>query len=695
MLPVLILREARGVVRLAVPEGLQGIGQLCLALGGLLRQGGPAVRQCLLAVPVLPPAVVQLGSRVGELGFGRVQLFLGVGELRPGVIQFPFRLVQLRPGGGELRLTRPVLRPAVVQLLPAVDELPDTVKELGLALRQLVPLGLDGIQGLLPVLDQLRMVGLHGLQPVPGRLQGLLRGGAQRAVLRQGGHQFLQLRDLSLQLGDGLVNGLVVRQGGLVQGIPGGGQGRVRVVKEGLDLRPGLRVLREEAVHQRLRGLPQGDGHGPQLLLELGHPGRILRLSGLQLPPSGGQLSRAGLILGKAVFILRLAVPELRQGLLILPLAVLPLGKTLGVGGLVFVQRCQGVRQLLLRVGELLPGLGGLLRQGLLPVPIVPPAVIQLPPGVLELAPGVGELLLRLGPGVVQLPLGVRQFLIGLVHDGLPPQGRPDLRQLLQLRQRGIHNGLVGVREGHLLRRALHREVGGGVVIHGKGALGKAEEGRGLPGAEGGGPPLQADVEGGLDHAHHGELRPGQRIRIGPLGPQVQGVADDHVHLGEHQPVHHALVLRLRHPAVQQGQLVQFLGQGVDLHHGVAALGVRLHGGGEGVDEIDPLGPLHRGLRRHGVDVLPGEAQGGEHLHVHELRLVHISIEGPLHVRRRGPEAGEKGHRQRRQDKDREEAALAVLHLPQEILLQCPHVGSSLPEKSEIPHHSISATGVG
>ena len=584
-------------------------------------------------------------------------------QLAPGVRQ-------LAPGVRQLCLPRPVLRPAVIQGLPALDELVHAIPELGFAVPEGCPLGVDGVQDLLPVLLQEAGIGL--LQPLPEPLKGFLDS-VLGLALRQGAYQLLQSGGLLRQPGDGAADLLPVRQGGGCDRIPERCQSGVGIGKEGSHRLLRLRVLCQKPVHQLLRIPSQHQGEGRQPFLKLRHTGLIFRLAALQLLPSGGQLGGPVLIPRQAVLILGKTHLILRQAVLVLPPAILELRQAVSISRLVVIQCHQGVGQLLLGIRQaLLPALG-FPGQGLLSVPVFLPAVIQRFPGVQKLFPGVGKLGVGLGLGVGKLPLGVRELFIGLVHNLLPPQGRPDLRQRLQVGNGGVHQGLVGIGEGHLFRRAIDGEIGGGIVIHGEGALRKAQEGRCLAGAQGGGPPLHADVEGGLHHAHHGELRPGQGIRIGPLGPELHGVAHRRVHLGEHQFVRHALILRLRQSALQHREAVQLLRQGVDLHHGVAALGVRLPGGGEGVDEEDALRGLCRGLRRQGGDVVLREAQGGEDLNVHEMRLVHIAVDGLLHVRRRGPEAGEEGHRQRRQNKNGEEAALAVLHLPQEILLQRPH----------------------
>ena len=60
------------------------------------------------------------------------------------------------------------------------------------------------------------------------------------------------------------------------------------------------------------------------------------------------------------------------------------------------------------------------------------------------------------------------------------------------------------------------------------------------------------------------------------------------------------------------------------------------------VDAVRAYSPLYVVLRPQGFNVVFGQAEGGEHLYIHELLLIQIFIAGVFHIRRCGLETGEK-----------------------------------------------------
>ena len=449
---------------------------------------------------------------------------------------------------------------------------------------------------------------------------------------------------------------------------------------------------------------------GHKLLPGQGHPPLVdLRQNGVQqgvklpqalgvhalLPVEGPQgeaeLLFAVLILPDPVLILLQAVLVLLLSLLVLLDALLVVPEALGVVGIVgvvllpaVVQLLPGVLQLDLSVVQLLPGVLELpLPVGDLRLPlghlvvellkalvvlvqavvVLPPAVVQLPSGVLKLLLRVGQLLLRLGPGLVQLRLGVGQLPVGLIQNLLPAEGGPHVPQLLQLAGVALHAVLIGVAVGLQLRRPLHHQIGVGVGVHGEGRLRQQQIGRHLARAQGGAAPLHPDVQRRVRGAHDGEGVPRQGVLVVPLaGVQGDPVPQLQPRLGHQPGLCQALVRRLGQPALLQGGEVHIFRQGQRLYNIIIVLP-----GQNGVDGIGPPGGQHPRLMRQGRNVLLRQSQGGHDAQVHQLLVVKVPVRRQLHVRRRGPQARQKAHRQRGEDHQGEEAAPGADNLPHRV----------------------------
>ena len=107
--------------------------------------------------------------------------------------------------------------------------------------------------------------------------------------------------------------------------------------------------------------------------------------------------------------------------------------------------------------------------------------------------------------------------------------------------------------------------------------------------------------------------------------------------------------------------------------------------GGDGVQIPATLHRLHAAGCGQRVQILFRHAQRGQDIAVHEVGAVIVIVGGVLHVRRGGAQAGQEGHRQRRQHQDGQIPAERVPDLPERVGAQ-----SIL-----MLHHSISSTGVG
>ena len=85
------------------------------------------------------------------------------------------------------------------------------------------------------------------------------------------------------------------------------------------------------------------------------------------------------------------------------------------------------------------------------------------------------------------------------------------------------------------------------------------------------------------------------------------------------------------------------------------------------VGGVGPLGGGDALLEGQHGDVLVGKTQGGQDMQVHQIVCVVIAVGGALHVGRSGSQAGQKGHRQRRQQKQGEKPAGGLSDLPESV----------------------------
>ena len=389
-----------------------------------------------------------------------------------------------------------------------------------------------------------------------------------------------------------------------------------------------------------------GDGQGHPLLgQDLSHRLRQLLQQLLELILGSGQLvvrnsqGGAGLVqLLLGLVQLLLAVLVLRQALFIffpalsgLPLAVLIVYNALGVLLLAVIQLDLGVRKFFFCIGEFLLGIRCFLGQGLLTFAQVRPAVVQLGSGVQQLLPGVGKLLLCLRLGVVQLLLRLLQLLVGVVYQLLPPEGGAFLAQRLQSVDDPVQQvGVVTVKGGEFLG-PLHQQKGGGIGVHVEGGRRQVHIGGYLAGAQGGGAPFHTDVIGAHHGAHNGKGGGSQGIGIVPLGLELEGVSHLQAQGLQEIFLHGTFVRCLRQSSVSDGDLIDALRQGPDLHHDI-----QVRAGGKGVDVPDALHIQDVRLAAEDLQVLLRQAQGGHDLDVHEVLRVQITVAGVFHVRRGG-----------------------------------------------------------
>lgn len=80
-----------------------------------------------------------------------------------------------------------------------------------------------------------------------------------------------------------------------------------------------------------------------------------------------------------------------------------------------------------------------------------------------------------------------------------------------------------------------------------------------------------------------------------------------------------------------------------------------------------PYSPLYVVLRPQGFNVVFGQAEGGEHLYIHELLLIQIFIAGVFHIRRCGLETGEKRYGESYEYGYGKKTVFAVFYFPYEI----------------------------
>ena len=333
--------------------------------------------------------------------------------------------------------------------------------------------------------------------------------------------------------------------------------------------------------------------------------------------------------------------------------------------------------------------------------------------GLVQLGLAVGELGVGLLLGLLQLVLGLGDGVAGLVI----PQGGTLPGEGLELGLQLVDEGLVRVAVGLQLRRPGGDEVGVGVVVHGEGLDGQDEVGVHTAGAQGGGPPLNGEVQGRVGGAHDGDLLHGQGVGVVPVpGVQGDGVPDGQPAGRQEEGLCETFVLGLGEAALQQGGLVDVLrpGVGEELHHHLL-----VGQGDQGVHRVSPLGGLDAILLPQGGDVVLGEAQGGGDAQVHQLLGVEIGVGGGLHVRSGDPEPRQETHRQGGEDQQGEEPGEGVADLPQGVGHQAVvdpagdepvqkirkppegvgdpfHSASSFPYKScSDGYHSISSTGRG
>ena len=117
------------------------------------------------------------------------------------------------------------------------------------------------------------------------------------------------------------------------------------------------------------------------------------------------------------------------------------------------------------------------------------------------------------------------------------------------------------------------------------------------------------------------------------------------------------------------------------------------------VGGVAPLGGGDVLQRGQIVNVVVGQAQSGQHVEVHQVVMVVISVGGVLHHRGGGAQAGQKSHRQGGQQQQGEEAAPGLSDLPQRVGNQAVVLGSHrrnpLLSRCSEDYHSISSTGVG
>ena len=130
----------------------------------------------------------------------------------------------------------------------------------------------------------------------------------------------------------------------------------------------------------------------------------------------------------------------------------------------------------------------------------------------------------------------------------------------------------------------------------------------------------------------------------------MDGVANGKSRGGEQVGLHHALPVILgQAPLHQLGNIDPLPAEGVEPDDQVAGV-VRMDGGVYVPGALGILHPRHGG---QGVDIVVGEAQGGQHPGVHEPGAVKVVVSGILHIRGSGAQSGQEGHRQGGQQKQR------------------------------------------
>ena len=184
----------------------------------------------------------------------------------------------------------------------------------------------------------------------------------------------------------------------------------------------------------------------------------------------------------------------------------------------------------------------------LLPLGQVLPALVQLLPARRQLRLGVGQFLLGFLPALRQLPLPVRQLRGPVLLQAGVALRRQLLQHRLQPGGEGFGEGLVVLPVGVHALGALKPQIGHGVIVPGEGGLRQQHEARHGAVPQGGGAPVNGEIQGAVHIAHHGELLPRQGFGI--PGPEPQHRAGDRLQGARQTGVQGALPRGLRQAAL-------------------------------------------------------------------------------------------------------------------------------------------------
>ena len=337
----------------------------------------------------------------------------------------------------------------------------------------------------------------------------------------------------------------------------------------------------------------------------------------------------------------------------------------LGIAGVVFVKALlvfplafyelfPGVSKLVLRLAEL--GEGFL--QLLFAVPVFLPALVQLSAGILQLLFRFGELFVRFFFPVVQFILSVVDLFQGFVYYVVVAELCPPVAEVLK----GIYNivniVVVFVCERGELFRALHLSVGNGVVIQVKCTFGKIYIRSYIAGADRSGATFHADVVRADGGAYYGEILVCEAVLVVVAGVYGYAVSHRNLHSFQQVFVYNTLVRAFRHSAGGDCEQIHAVCYGIRLCNKVA---------GPCVDAVRAYSPLYVVLRPQGFNVVFGQAEGGEHLYIHELLLIQIFVAGVFHIRRCGLETGEKRYGESYEYGYGKKTVFAVFYFPYEI----------------------------
>ena len=254
--------------------------------------------------------------------------------------------------------------------------------------------------------------------------------------------------------------------------------------------------------------------------------------------------------------------------------------------------------------------------------------------------------------------MSVVDLSLGFVYYVIVAELCPPVAEVLE----GIHNivdiVVVFVREGGKLLRALYLGVGNGVVIQVKCTFGKIYIRSYIAGADRSGAAFYADVVRADGGAYYGEILVCEAVLVVVAGVYGYAVSHRNFHFFQQVFVYNTLVGAFRHSAGGDCEQIHAVRYGIRLCNKVA---------GPCVDAVRAYSPLYVVLRPQGFNVAFGQAEGGEHLYIHELLLIQIFIAGVFHIRCCGLETGEKRYGESYEYGYGKKTVFAVFYFPYEI----------------------------